>query len=194
MTTKTCLLAAMLLIAGLVARSDTAPKPDKVFWGKAVHDVQAGASLDGGRASFVEGERIVFKLRLRNVGKEPITFEAEGYAPPPFNWSAVTEERKHRVSIGRMLIINGITPTPISVTLAPGETQVLAGPSPTFLLTRMGDSMYTEPVVCIQSGTYSFQTALLLPRINGKANWVKELVTGALSLKVQVLPGSSTLP
>ena len=192
MTTKTCLLAVMLLIAGLVARSDTVPKPDKVFWGKTVHEVQAGMSLEGGRSSFLEGQRITFKLLLRNVGKHPISFEAEGYTKTPFNWSAVTEEQNHRISISPMLIVNGIYPSPITVTLAPGETQILTAPAPTFLLATMGNSLYTEPVVLTQSGTYSFQVAPLLQRVDGKDNWVQKLITGALPLKVLTLSSSPT--
>lgn len=190
----TLLFTALSLILGLAACADTPPKPEKVFWGKAVNGVQAGLSLEGGNATLSQGQHITFKFLLRNVGKKPVTLDTEGYGDP-FHWSAITQERNHRISITRsVLLVSGIHPEPITLTLAPGETQALTGPSPTFLLATMRNSTYTEPVLVItHSGAYSIQAAPLFPRIEGRDNWVQKLVTGVIPLKVLAAP-SSTVP
>jgi hypothetical protein len=188
------LLAASLLIIGLTAGAAKAPQPEKVFWGRAIHGVQAGLSLEDAETGIAQGQPITFKLLLRNVGKTSITFETEGYTETPFNWSALTQERTRRVSIGRTLNVNGISPSPLTITLAPGETQILVGPAPKFRLTSMGSSAHTEPVAIIKPGVYLVQAAPFLPSMTGKNSWLQKLVTGALPLKVLASPAASARP
>ena len=179
---------ALLLLPGLAARSGDVPRHEKVAWGKTIHGVQAGLVLEGGEFSHIQGQRVTFKLLLRNVNTKPVTFGAEGYVETPFNWSALTQENKHKIFVARLLNVNGIFPQPFTLTLAPGETRVLVGPPPNFLLARMGSSAYTEPTAIIHSGIYTIQVAPFLPGIEGRDNWTQNLVTGIISLKVAELP------
>lgn len=187
-------LTALLLVNGWTAGSATAPRSEKIFWGKSIHGVQAGLSLADGETTFTQGQSVTFKLLLRNVGKKPIILEAEGYIDSAFNWSALTQERTGKVLIGRQLNVNGRYPSPFTLTLAPGETQTLDGPAPKFRLAVMGNSVHTEPVAIMKPGAYRIQAAPFLPHIDGKDNWVHRLVTGTLPIKVLDVPGTSGRP
>ena len=144
------------------------------------------------------GETATFQIHIKNVGKTILTFSAEGYAGydgEPFNWSYEVSDkvrgpgnpaRTFPIKIGRQLIVNGVSPPPLQISLAPGAQFTIPGPAPKFRIVEEGASFNSEPVIGLKPGSYQFRATPFMPLMNGQDNWVRNLTTGVI--KVGVLP------
>jgi RNA polymerase sigma factor (sigma-70 family) len=135
---------------------EKAEKEDATAWGKEVDGLQAGLLVEA--ATCRPGEKLKFKVKLRNVGKAEVSVT---YLHPHYCWPQVTTDKGGQVRVYMTQYWNfyGLPLPPLKRTIKPGETITLYNPEVAVEAEDRakqleGMLVVGTPTICVAPGKY----------------------------------------
>jgi len=167
-----------------------APEPDQTKWGKAIHGIQAGIRVKGGRNGVRVNEQVAVEIVLKNVSDQPASV-AFPNAQRIYGWRVKRDRGSKWVIAPRWMFkeeekVEMIVAGALEFTIPAGKEVALPMDSPEILIadSRGGGGKHKadELVIPARPGSKIEVRALPITAAARGEEWFEQLQTGELTL------------